>query len=125
MKSLIIESEKNTPYIYCNPGESKFLISGKSFPENSRKFFQPLLAWLDGFVPESEVCFDFNLDYISSSSVIAILEVLKKIETVGSKNDGGVHVRWYYDQGDDDILKIGLDYERLTTISFEFQENLN
>jgi hypothetical protein len=49
--------------------------------------------------------------YIASSSVIAFLKLLQKIESSFKKEN--ISFTWKYEEGDDDIKKIGQDYSTI------------
>ena len=122
MESLQIQSSNNTPSVSWDPTTREFVIEGKSFPENTKNFYTPLISWLSDFEPGSgEVHFRFGFDYVSSSSVIALLEVLRTIEK-HTRNGAEISIVWAYDEGDEDIQKIGLDFEKLVAIPFSYVE---
>jgi hypothetical protein len=121
---LVIEEERHTPRIVIDPDKNVFEISGKSFPEDSKQFYKPVFEWLDNNfsrLPRS-VDFKFNLFYVSSSSIIAIKQLLMKLKEVRQK---GVDVRilWHYDADDEDIRKTGEDYVKVTDLDFHFITN--
>lgn len=118
MKAFISDPTKNTPEIRFDPSSARFTIRGKSYPENSRQFYAPVLQWIRmNRFPASSVL-ELEFDYISSSSVIAILEMLKMIE----ETDKSVKVIWTYEAGDDDLMNVGMNYRKLCGLEFEFNE---
>jgi hypothetical protein len=121
---LVIEEDRHTPRIVIDPDKGVFEITGKSFPEDSKQFYRPVFEWLEknaGALPR-KLDFKFNLFYLSSSSIIAIKQLLFKLKEFQQK---GVDVRivWCYDPDDDDIRKTGEDYVRLTQLNFDFVAN--
>ena len=122
MEKLVIDQDRNTPQIVFDPDANTFEVSGRSFPENSKKFYQPVLDWVEGFEPSKVVNLNFEFYYISSSSIISILELIKKLSVVHSKG-ADMEITWRYDDDDDDIRKIGEDYSKLTSIPFRFEVN--
>lgn len=121
---LVIEEERHTPRIIIDPEKNIFEITGKSFPEDSKQFYKPVFDWLEknsSLLP-GIIEFKFNLFYLSSSSIIAIKQLLLKLKEYSRK---GVDVRilWYYDSDDDDIRKTGEDYVKLTELDFRFISN--
>lgn len=124
MNRLEIQETANSPHILFDSEKGIFAITGKSFPEDSKFFFQPALEWLKDFKKEkpSTIKFDINLFYLSSSSVISvkqILMLLMECEQAGAT----VVVNWFHDEDDDDIKKTGEDYMRLTKLNFAFKIN--
>lgn len=121
---LVIQEEKHTPRIVLDPEKNIFEITGKSFPEDSRQFYRPVLEWLDTHNSELPSAFDFkfNLFYVSSSSIIAIKQVLMKLKEC-SQMGKAVRVLWHYDEDDEDIKKTGEDYVKVTSLDFHFVSN--
>lgn len=124
MKRLEIAETSNTPHIVLDPTTNTFLIEGKSFPEDGKEFYRPVIEWMEEYksTKPSSVKIDFNLFYLSSSSVISIKQVLLKV--IDMKNLGAnITVVWNYDEDDDDIKKTGEDYEKLLKVDFQFNIN--
>lgn len=124
MDKLFIKKERNTPEIIFDPGNKQFEVSGRCFPENSKKFFKPVLEWFDDFMTEADnsIMLTFSFYYISSSSIISVLELIKRLDLL---NDKGHHItiNWKYDEDDEDIRKIGEDYARITKVPFRLVVN--
>jgi hypothetical protein len=117
MADFIISEGKNTPTVKFTAQSCTLAISGKSYPENARKFYDDIYKQLDlTGVKEFTVVMDF--DYVSSSSVICVLEVLKKLKTNFSSTT--FVVRFFYESGDDDMLAVGENYEKITGLKFEY-----
>lgn len=124
MNRLEITEGGNTPYILFDPESGVFKIDGKSFPEDSKEFYRPVLEWLDTYKANKPGAFNlnFNLFYLSSSSVISVKQILLKL--IEFQSDGSkVEVIWYYDEDDDDIKKTGEDYMKITKLPFHFKVN--
>lgn len=123
MKDLIISSDRNTPKVTWSLTDMKFEISGKSFPENTRKFFEPLFDWIEDLKAYADnlsgksLTFRFELEYINSSSIMAIMKIINELNDIHNKCD--VSIKWYYEDGDDDIMSIGMDYKELSVLPFE------
>ncbi|MCE3280029.1 MAG: hypothetical protein K0S44_2220, partial [Bacteroidetes bacterium] len=107
-----------------DPEAGVFKIEGKSFPEDSKEFYRVLIQWLEEYKKNLPASFrlDFNLFYLSSSSIISVKQILLKLiefQSMGTK----VIVTWYYDEDDEDIKKTGEDYMKITKLPFEFKIN--
>ena len=122
MRSLILAEGKNTPEVVFNASENIFTIKGKSFPENAKKFYSGILDWLNEFNPNNDLTFQISLYYISSSSIISVLEIIRILDKINA-NGNSVSINWYYDQDDEDIKKIGEDYQRISTTSINLIAN--
>ncbi len=123
MESLIIESTNKTPKVFFNALSGKMELMGRSIPENSYQFYEPLLQWLDEYAknPQEQTHFIFKLDYFNTSSSMYILGILKKLEKMYA--DGKkVRVSWYYDSEDEDMLQTGEDLRQIVKIPIEMTE---
>ena len=116
MNGLHIIEGKNTPEVHWDVETGVFTLTGKSFPENSKKFYTPLLEWMDAQKFQTDLVFEFYFYYLSSSSIIAIYQILKKIEAIADDIER-VKIVWKFDDGDDDIERIGLDYQKITSLA--------
>ena len=124
MEKLFIKETLNSPRVILDPGKKRYEISGKSFPENARAFYQPVIDWLKNVSqsPPEKIRISFMFDYISSSSVISIKQVLARVKAL---NDTGakIDVLWHYDPSDPDIKETGEEYEKVVGIKLQFVEN--
>jgi hypothetical protein len=115
---LNIAATKNTPKVIGSMTKGFLRLEGSSFPENSKKFYDPLMIW----VAESrKIASTFEIEasfsYVSSSSLIAILNLLKRFQSLYGAES--VTLKWYYEEDDDDILKIAEDYRKIIEIAIE------
>ncbi|MBL0330372.1 MAG: DUF1987 domain-containing protein [Bacteroidetes bacterium] len=124
MKRIEIQASNNTPHIILDAGANNLLIEGKSFPEDSKEFYREVIDWMDELKTTNpkEIKINFNLFYLSSSSIISVKQFLMKfveLSNAGTKTT----VVWCYDEDDDDIKKTGEDYQKLTKLNFEYKIN--
>jgi hypothetical protein len=123
MESLIIENTNKTPKVFFNALNGKMELAGRSIPENSFQFYEPLLQWIDEYSksPQEQTSFSFKLDYFNTSSSMYILGILKKLERLYL--DGKiVKVYWHYDSEDEDMLQTGEDLKQIVKIPIEMTE---
>jgi hypothetical protein len=119
MENLIIEGTPYTPRVEFRVN-GKLLLEGKSCPVNVTRFYYPIINWVLG-LKARRVKFDINLEYINSSSVKNILELLKELEA--NRDIKEIEIKWYYEEGDDDALETGQILEELSDrINFIFHE---
>jgi len=94
-------STKITPEVILDQENQKFIIKGRSFPENTLEFYQPIMQWIQKYVenPNENTVFEFDMEYFNSSSariVYKILLLLEKIQEQGKK----VICKWYINKTD-------------------------
>lgn len=91
-------------------------IEGRGLPENSIEFFKELKGKLKKELKIKEIyILDLNLPHFSTSFSKGLSNLFKffKEETKNTK------VEWKYEQGDEDTLEYGLDYQRLINLPFK------
>ena len=116
MKNLMIPETNYTPRVEFNLN-GELNISGKSLPEDTLMFYDPLVKWVN-ICNISNVYFTLKLDYMNSSSahqITKLLMTLKDNPTIKSCS-----VDWYYESEDEDSLDFGQELEYLTDFSFKF-----
>tara|TARA_B100000674_G_C37292880_1_gene668532 strand:+ start:75 stop:458 length:384 start_codon:yes stop_codon:yes gene_type:complete len=112
LNNLFIEEGKNTPKVVGNDNIGELTIEGNSYPENVIEFYSPIMSWVEKLSKSNnQIKVECQFYYIASSSVIAFLKLLQKIESLFDKNN--IVFIWKYEEGDDDIRKIGQDYSTI------------
>ncbi|MBI3519238.1 MAG: DUF1987 domain-containing protein [Bacteroidetes bacterium] len=94
MEKYSIDATANTPTIKFDLTKGELNISGRSIPENSIEFYNPLFEALDKYLadpnPKNATTLNIQLEYYNSSSSACLLSVFKKLEKfntgVGSEN---------------------------------------
>jgi hypothetical protein len=110
-----------------DPDTGQFVISGNSYPENSSKFYTPLLDWLTEFIRSGRrvpMVIEFNFDYFNTSSAKYILEILRVVQEYQELGNECL-VRWYYFEDDTDMLESGEDYQVTIDVPFELVERMD
>ncbi len=119
--NLFIKEGKNTPKVVGNVNLNELIFKGNSYPENVLQFYTPIFNWIEELKNEkTEIKVDCQFYYIASSSVIAFLKLLQKVESTFEKEN--IKFIWKYEEGDDDIKKIGQDYSTILNTPIEIIE---
>lgn len=123
MDNIEINGTSKTPDVNFNASTGILEISGRSIPENSYQFYEPLLSWLDQYTdtPSDSTLLTFRLDYFNTSSSMYILGILKKLEKLFIAG-GKAEVKWYYDADDEDMLQTGEDLKQIVKIPIDMVE---
>ncbi|MEP7264821.1 MAG: DUF1987 domain-containing protein [Bacteroidota bacterium] len=118
METLIIQAGAKTPFISLNDS-GVIEIKGKSIPENSVEFYQPVFSWLDAYSqnPLSKTSVLVHLEYFNTSSSKCLLDIFRKLEKVHTGNNG-VSVLWLFETDDEDMQEAGDDYQSIVKIPF-------
>ena len=121
MEAFIKEEKVETPAILFDKEAGKFEIGGKSFPEETKDFYEPVLNWLEEYAEQAnpKTDFHFKLDYYNSSTSTMILEMLYILERI-VKNGKEVKIHWHYHEIDDDMQEAGEEFAEMIDVPFEF-----
>jgi len=118
MEIINLEGTEDTPKIILDKSNKIFEISGRSLPEDSSEFYQPILDWLEEYAkdPLPETTFDFKLEYFNTASSKLILDVLTALEDIEN-----VRVVWYFYEDDEDMEEAGEEFSELVDVDFELK----
>jgi hypothetical protein len=118
MKPLVIEATDETARIVLDKEKGVFEITGRSLPEDSAEFFEPVLAWVKEYKSQPNTVTDvvFKLDYFNTASSKFIQDILAQLEGVN-----GVKVSWYYFEDDESMEEAGNEFSEFVQIPFEFR----
>jgi hypothetical protein len=115
---LQIEQTEDTPGIILNRTEGTFEISGRSLPEDSADFYEPVLAWLRAYAdaPNDKTVFEFKLEYSNTASSKYIHEVLKVLQSIS-----GAKVNWWFHKDDEDLEEMGIELSEQVEVPFSLK----
>jgi hypothetical protein len=123
MNTLLIEPSDVSPKVVFDPTKNIFCLSGESRPENTSKFYIPIIKWLEEYQKilywEKEKAtsmvpkiFEFRFEYFNSTSAKFIMDVLIQLDRMAQEGYP-IKVQWYYDQRDDDMKESGEEFSKL------------
>ncbi len=117
---LKIEATVDTPLVILDAGAGHFEISGKSYPEDTREFYAPVMSWVDAYIarPNPKTSFVFKLKYFNSSSYKPIFDILSKLATIKDKE---VTIQWHYKKEDTDMQETGEEFADLVGLKFIYE----
>ncbi len=95
------------PKMVFDKENDRFLIEGRSLPEDSEAVYGPVLEWLDDYALEPNPVTNvvFNLEYYNSASLRKFADILKRLKQIGADAGTKVSAEWYYEEGDDSSLE--------------------
>jgi len=116
MENLIIKETNYTPLVsFSTDGE--MILKGKSLPEDTAKFFEPILIWVKECSLE-KVRITFHLDYMNSSSANQVSKFLLLVKDNVFIKD--CTIDWHYESDDEDSFDFGKELEMITDFKFNF-----
>jgi hypothetical protein len=120
--TLLIDKTEKTPYISLEKGLCLFY--GRSIIEDSQKVFKPVIDWLKKYQPDKNVktVVNFNFDYLNTSSSKCIYDILKVLDELFT-NSSDIEINWYYEEGDNDMLDLGVHLKAFIKAPFNFIES--
>jgi len=122
MERFYIPGTKTTPEVLFDPAEGRLAITGQSYPENAFKFYEPLLAWVDGYLAgmsrETLVAIELQLPYINTSSTKCFMLLLEKLDDA-HRAGKQVRIRWYYDADNESELECAEEFKEDLELPFE------
>lgn len=116
MSDFRLEGTSKTPAVEFTLEPMCMTISGRSIPENSIEFFQPLLEWVETHCKSPGKTMDVNirLEYFNTSSSKCLMDLLRRVEASAVQ----ATVNWYYEAEDEDMLEAGEDYDAIIELPF-------
>lgn len=112
-----------SPEINFDVTELKFVISGRSMPENSEAFYEPILNWMRNQCSEKSITasIDVNLDYYNTGSFIRIMGLFNLLGEL-NKQGNKFSVRWICEAEDEDNIADGQSFKDVVKIPFDIIE---
>ncbi len=118
---MYIEGTRSTPSVLIEPGKIK--ITGRSIPEDSFGFYDPVMHAIIDYFEETEESTEvsMHLEYINSGSKKFITNILSTCNEfyVGGKK---LVIKWYFDVDDESMEELGHDLKAFVSIPFDVVE---
>lgn len=122
LENINIAGNQNKPSVKFNAETGELLLEGRSILENTIRFFDPLVDWLNDYIqnPAELTAFHIKLEYFNTSTSKYLLSMVDKLAEfyAGGKE---VLIYWYY--GDEDMLELGEDYQNMLDVPFKMIEH--
>jgi hypothetical protein len=123
MRKFHLDGSPKTPLIDFDPETGVLELKGRSIPENSVEFYQPITDWLNEYetAPKQETIIEMKLEYFNTSSSKCILDFFKRLEKMNGQSTS-VRVNWYFETDDEDMAEAGEDYQAIVELPFKIIE---
>ena len=121
MEEYVLTASTKTPGANFDASSGVLEIFGRSIPEISTEFYQPMLDWVTeyGKNPNKETSVQVKFDYFNTSSSKSILDLFKKLEQIDASGKSKVSVKWFYEKDDEAMEEAGREYKMLLALPFE------
>lgn len=121
MNNIRREKTEDTPEIILDKNTGEFWFKGNSIPENTKKFYQQVLEWIDEYVekPNEETIVNFKMDYFNTSSTKYIFDIMVKFKKIVKKRHALIF-NWYFFEEDKDMFEAGQSFSKMLRLPFNF-----
>jgi hypothetical protein len=125
MENFILKGTDDTPTIYFSKTEDKFLLEGRSLPEDVNKFYKPFIQWLNeyGKSPNPESIIEMKFEYFNTASSKILLDIFTKLDEIASDKNVSIKINWYYDKHDDDMKDAGEEFAAFIDLPIQIIRN--
>jgi SiaC family regulatory phosphoprotein len=119
MEALIVDRTNYTLGVNFDPDTKIFALEGRSLPENTIDFFNPIFSYVKRYIHETkgEVNLNCRIVYFNSGSSKRLNELFQMFEDY-SQQGGKVIVNWYYEEDDEDQMEEGEEFAEDFEIEF-------
>ncbi len=119
----VVNETLKTPEVVINYNEGLIRIKGKSIPEDSDRFYKPILEKLDWYVEHApdKTRVTVHFDYFNTTSSKYILKIFRRFEDIYRKYKD-ITIYWYYEADDLDMMYCGEDYQSILQVPFKLVE---
>ncbi len=126
-KDIFIKRAKYTPEVILDRKKRYLSLKGVSYPEDAAKFYAPILKEIQDYVIDNNnvknnTTIEVSLDYFNTSTAGSLYKIF---HILNANKDMDIDLKWYYQNGDSDLLEAGKDFEYIfKDIKFQFHEIL-
>lgn len=121
MENINIEPTKKSLEVECAAGY--FKLSGNSILSDPRKFFKPIVEWMEEYLknPEELTTVDLKLEYVDTASVQSVFDIMRMFKLLQDQKKELI-VNFYFEFDDPELLELGEIMEGRLGIKFNFIE---
>ena len=109
MENLSISQTEYTPSILMDYETNTVSIKGKSYPENTIEFYEPMIDWLKEYAKKDQkekLTINIELIYFNSSSSKSFFDFFDLVENIKSEGKQ-IDINWIYDGENESALESG------------------
>ncbi len=121
MEKFSREGTYRTPSVSCDADAGVIEIRGKSTPENTYSFYQPLAEWIIEYMnaPAKPTVVNVELEYVNTSSSKWLYSIFKELTKLHNEETGLI-INWHY--SDEDIEEVGKDLGSMLNLPINYIE---
>jgi hypothetical protein len=112
MENLTIQKTKYTPQIELDVTTGTVSIVGKSYPENTFEFYEPVMQWIGEYFEsnaQEQTTVNLEIIYFNSSSSKLFFDLFDLLEE--NQDNNKITINWIYDGENESALEAGEDFK--------------
>lgn len=104
--------------------DGRLELRGKSVPEDANAYYKQANVWLETYLsnPAPNTTFSIKLEYYNTITARCLLEMFHLMREAQNAGKTQVGVEWYYEEGDEEMMEAGHDFEDMAKLSFKVIE---
>lgn len=121
MENLIIKAGIKTPSVNLDPDKRQLRFEGRSIPEDTIRFYEPILKWIEEYIKTGRntvTDLHINLEYFNTSTSRYLFGIFKILESYHNRGNP-ILIHWYYEKDDFEMLESGEDYASILKVPFK------
>lgn len=125
MDKVHILPTNKTPEVLLNPA-GIIKIKGRAIDESRTGVPEQIMQWIDQYLlnPSEKTDITVALEFLNSFNTIVLTSILKKISQLIQQRKT-IHIKWYYEEDDVDILDRGEYISSIIDVPIEFIKTEN
>jgi hypothetical protein len=125
MDKVHILPTNKTPEVLLNPA-GIIKIKGRAIDESRTGVPEQVMQWIDQYLlnPSEKTDITVALEFLNSFNTIVLTSILKKISQLIQQRKT-LHIKWYYEEDDVDILDRGEYISSIIDVPIEFIKTEN
>ncbi|KOR32090.1 hypothetical protein TI05_09485 [Achromatium sp. WMS3] len=113
MENLYVAATKSSPEINFDCKNNILEIKGESYPENTAKFYTPVISWLNEYVDAldaEQVTVNIELIYFNSSSSKVLLDIFDIFDELAGQGKQ-ITLNWIFDVENENVEEAGEEFQ--------------
>lgn len=118
LENLCIKKTGESPRVEFSNGVLN--IEGMSVMDDPMEFYKPVLNHLESYSknPVALTQVNVKLAYFKTSTSRALLHIFHKVEEIYKQKNEAI-INWNYEEGDENMLEAGEDFESIIRVPFK------
>lgn len=112
MENLKLDATQYTPEIDLDATSGVMSFVGKSYPENTFEFYQPVMNWIKAYFEshaQPKTTLNMEVIYFNSSSSKLFFDLFDILDEAASDHD--IEINWIYDEENEFAEEAGEDFQ--------------